>query len=44
MFQTFHLDLKFLCEIDDDKTWLLYKSYMLRFYNLIAMKKTNLNY
>ena len=44
MLQTSHLDLKFLCEIDDDKTTLPYKSYKLRFYNLVAMKKTSLNY
>ena len=42
MLYTSNLDLKFLWEIDDDKTWLMYKSYMLKFYRLIITKKDKL--
>jgi hypothetical protein len=41
MCQTYSLELRFLWEKDDDQTWLLYKFYMLRVYNLITIKKTN---
>lgn len=41
MWQTSHWELRFLWMIDVIKTWLLYKSHMLKWYNLVAMKKIN---
>ena len=38
--RTTSLGLTFLLAVDVIKTWLLHEFYMLRFYNLITMKKT----
>jgi hypothetical protein len=38
------LGLRFLWVVDVIKTWPLYKFHMLRFYNLIIMKKINCYY
>ena len=39
--RTTSLGLRFLLVVDVIKTWLLHEFHMLRFYNLITMKKTN---
>ena len=41
--RTTSLGLTFLLAVDVIKTWLLHEFYMLRFYNLITIKKINCN-